>query len=136
MARSILERQKETPNDRSWRAKIAHALRGVKAAIPQEKSFRLHFGGGIVTLVAAGLLRMQQPWQWSILLLCISSVVVAEMGNSALEEIGRGWGDDDDRHINTCLDIGAGMVLVAAIGAIAAGAVVFLHHIGHLLRYW
>ncbi|MGA2035359.1 MAG: diacylglycerol kinase [Thermoguttaceae bacterium] len=130
----------KTPNERTWPEKFAHAFRGVGAAIPADKTFKVHLSVGFLSLLAAAALQPTKAGfgaaQWAVLCLCITLVLTAEMGNSALESIAKAVASEDNEHVARCLDIGAGMVLVAAFGAIAAGAILFIHQFGVLAGCW
>ena len=77
-------------------------------------------------MVVAGLALGVQAWQWCVLLLCISLVLVTEMFNTALEAMAKAIDPSVNPHIRDALDMGSAAVLLAAAGSVATGAIVFL----------
>lgn len=120
-----------SPN-RSWARKFRDAFRGMFRAFRDERSFRVHLFFAVVVIVAAIAFRVCIA-EWCILLLCITIVFVAEMFNTALEHLGKAIDRSENRHIGTALDIGSAAVLVAAIGAVIVGGVVF---VARLATWW
>ena len=110
---------------RSWPAKFQAAFRGGWLALRGQSSFWVHgvFAAGV--LLAAAI-RQFSTWRWCVLLLCITTVLVAEMLNTALEHLAQAVDPKFNPHIRDTLDIGSAAVLLAALGAIALGAIVFL----------
>ena len=71
---------------RTWRAKFADAFRGMKIGVRGHSSFFVHFF--FAALVIATAMALRCGWEhWSILILCIGFVLVAEMFNSAIETL-------------------------------------------------
>jgi diacylglycerol kinase len=125
----------QQPNKRTWAAKFADAFRGIGRAARQERCLQVHLAVTAAVLAAAAALRV--GWlEWTILLLCIMVVLAAELGNSALEELARALGSEYNQHIRAALDMAAGMVLVTALGAVAVGAVIFIHRVGSMAVWW
>lgn len=118
-----------------WRRKFAVAFRGIATGVRGQASFRIHLAASIAVVVTAAVLRMH-GWQWAALLLCIVMVLVAELFNSALEFLARAITEEQDERIRQALDIAAGAVLTAAIGAAVVGIVVFLHRATELAGWW
>ena len=77
-------------------------------------------------VLLAGAFVHLQSWQWCAVLVCIIAVFVAEMLNTALEELAKAVDLDFNPHIRDALDMGSAAVLLAAVGAVTVGAVVFL----------
>jgi diacylglycerol kinase (ATP) len=119
---------------RSWKRKFADAFGGLFAAVGGT-SFTVHFVLAGAVVAAAAILRMDVA-RWAILLLCIAGVLAAEMLNTALESMAKSITDKENPHIRAALDIAAGAVLTAAIGAAAVGGLVFAHRAGELLGWW
>src|SRR5262249_50054928 len=114
---------------RSWRHKIRDALRGLKLGLRGHSSFFVHFFFSAL-VVAAGMVPLCGPVEWCLLLGCIGMVVQAELFNSAIETIFRGLDEATKPRVRSCLDIGAGAVLLASIAAAIIGSIVF---VGRLL---
>jgi diacylglycerol kinase len=109
--------------DRTWRDKFRDAFRGWGFGVHDQSSFRVHFTAAAMVLIAASLLRLNR-YEWALLILSISSVLVAEMFNTALEHLAKAVDRTHNAHIANALDIGSAAVLLAALGAAAVGAII------------
>jgi diacylglycerol kinase len=116
-----------------WRAKFGVALKGIKLGIRGQSSFSVHFFFAALT-VAASIVLSCTLVEWCLLLGCIGFVLTAELFNSALETLFRGLNDETKSLVCPSLDIAAGAVLLASIGAAVIGAIVFLPKLGALLN--
>ena len=113
----------------SWPQKFRHALRGVRQGVRGQSSFFVHFFATAAVIVAGIVLNCDRA-DWYALMLCVTVVLAAEMFNSALESLAKALRRDYDSHVGDALDIASGAVLVAAIGAVVVGTVVFLNRLG------
>ena len=120
---------------RGWSEKFADAFRGLKTGIRSQVSFFVHFFAAFA-VVGAGLLFHFNHEEWSILAICITIVLTAEMLNTAIEMLARAITDQVDPNVGAALDIGSAAVLIASIGASVIGAIVFLHRLGPQLGLW
>ena len=96
------------PPQGPWYRKFQNALRGWKLGVTGQSSFRVHLIATIAIITLAIQLKMTTE-QWCLLILCISTVLTAEFFNSCVERLARS------------VDIAAGAVLVASIGALLVG---------------
>jgi diacylglycerol kinase len=122
------------PYRRSWLRKFRDAFRGMKEGVRDQSSFVAHFCCAAAVLAAAAVLRMERV-EWYVLLLCITVVLTAEMFNSALESMARAITGQPDPHLGNALDIASAAVLVASLGAVVVGAIVFGHRLAVLLGW-
>lgn len=120
------------PPYRSWPRKFRDAFRAMWLAIRSESSFHVHLVFAVVVIGAATVLQVSRT-EWCILLLCITIVFAAEMFNTALEYLAKAVDRSEDHHIGTALDMGSAAVLLAAIGAVAVGCIVFAMR---LVAWW
>ena len=116
---------------RSWRAKFRDAFRGLKLGVRGHSSFSVHFFFAALVVAAAIALRCEFL-DWCLLLGCIGAVLTAELVNSAIETLFRGFDERTKQRTWPALDIAAGAVLVASITAAVIGALVFLHRLALL----
>lgn len=123
------------PVPESWRQKFRHAFRGFKLGVRGQSSFFVHFFFAAM-VVAAALALGCTLIEWCLLVLCIASVLTAEMFNSALESMAKAISPQYDKHIGGALDIGSASVLLAAIGAAIVGATIFIYRFGILVGFW
>jgi diacylglycerol kinase len=103
-----------------WYRKFQNALRGWKLGVTGQSSFRVHLVATITIVTLAILIKMTME-KWCLLILCISTVLTAEFFNSSLERMARSVDDQYNEQLGAALDIAAGAVLVATIGAILVG---------------
>ncbi|EUJ33352.1 hypothetical protein MFLO_03420 [Listeria floridensis FSL S10-1187] len=77
-------------NDRKFRRSksyldsFRHALAGIKTVVVEERNMRVHLFAAILVILFAVLFRVSQT-EWLILTLCIASVLVLEIVNTAIE---------------------------------------------------
>ncbi|MBS3873100.1 MAG: diacylglycerol kinase family protein [Firmicutes bacterium] len=100
------------------------ALIGIATAFREEKNMRIHFAVFFILLGAswyAGLNR----WEWALVLLAAGLVITSEMLNSAVERVVDLV--EPNFHPLAALSkrLAAGGVLIAALTAVAIGAIVF-----------
>lgn len=81
--------------------------------------------GAAVAVVAAGVYYGVSRMEWIALVVSITLVVVVEAANSALEELADAVTQEFHPLIGRAKDIAAGMVLLAALGAVVVGVLVF-----------
>jgi diacylglycerol kinase len=118
--------------ERSWPTMFRDAFRGIREAVLGERAFRVHVPMA-VAVVAAGWFFAVDRYEWLALVICIALVVTAELLNSGLERMAKAVTADRNVHVGAALDIAAGAVLAASIGAVVCGLIIF---VPHLLHWW
>ena len=103
-----------------WYRKFQNAFRGWKLGSTGQSSFLVHLVSTLAIITLAIVLQMTTV-QWCLLVLCISSVLTAEFFNSAVERLARVVDDQYNEQVGAALDIAAGAVMVATVGAILVG---------------
>lgn len=121
-------------NNETWRQKFRHAFRGFKLGVRGQSSFFVHFFF-TAAVIAAGLAFGVSLIQWCMLTLCVVTVLATEMLNSALEHMARAITDEHNRDIGAALDIGSAAVLIASVGAVIVGAIIFITRLIELLGW-
>ncbi len=116
-----------------WQSRFADALDGIGTAIRSQESLQVHFAVAVLTILCALWLGFE-TWRWCVLGLCISTVIAAEMMNSALEQLVKTLHPERDANIAASLHMAAGAVLVTAIGAAAIGLVIYIPPLLSLLN--
>ncbi|MHB8969179.1 MAG: diacylglycerol kinase family protein [Pirellulaceae bacterium] len=114
-----------TRSPRTWRRKFGDALRGCGVAVRDQHSLWVHLAFAL-GVTGAGVIAQLQSWQWCVVCLCITLVLVTEMLNTALEAMAKAVDPDINPHLRDALDMGSAAVLLAAAGAVAVGGIVFL----------
>jgi diacylglycerol kinase len=118
---------------RSWLRRFRDAFYGIREGVRGQSTFFVHFFVAAAVL-AAGVAMQVDRYEWCLLVLCIAGVVTAELFNSALESMAKAVTTENDPRIGAALDIAAGAVLVASIGASVVGACIFFPRFVALLR--
>ncbi|MDO8729901.1 MAG: diacylglycerol kinase family protein [Candidatus Omnitrophota bacterium] len=116
-----------------FRNSCGHACRGIGFAIHSQKNLRVHLAFVAAALAAAVVLKFNAI-RLVLLILTITSVIVAELINTALE-----FAMDlvEARHhpaVKTAKDVAAGGVLVAVAGSVIIGLLLFGPSLWALLR--
>src|SRR5260221_8734321 len=99
---------------------IRHGLKGI--------NMQVHVGAMVLVLILGVVLKISGS-EWAILLLCIGLVLMAELFNTAIEELCNGVhaiNKEAYQYMGIPKDVAAGAVLVAAIFASLVGIFVFL----------
>ena len=120
---------------RSIPARIGHALRGVFTAFRLDQSFVEHLCS-TVPVIAAGIFLRVNLLEWCLLALCITAVVAAEMFNTALEQLAKAVHPEQSPLVGASLDVAAGGVLIASLGAAIVGCAIFGFLLGVLMEWW
>ena len=107
-----------------WIAKFRYAFRGLRIGVAGQSSFVAHLPIALAVVAGAAWLDVR-PAEWCVLLLCIMVVFSAELFNSALEHLAKAVSRDRREELRDALDTAAAAVLVAAMGSVVVGAIIF-----------
>ncbi len=121
--------------ERGWLDKFADVFRGLKLGVRGQSSFLAHFFIAVV-VIATGIVFSVDREEWCLLVLCIGSVLTAEMFNSALESLSRAISDEYDIHLGNALDIGSAAVLIVSTAAAVVGLIIFVNRLAGMLGWW
>jgi diacylglycerol kinase len=117
---------------RSWVTMFRDAFRGIREGMLGERAFAVHLPMAAAVVAAAAFFNVA-PSEWLVLVLCIALVITAELLNSALERMAKAVTQERNVHVGAALDIAAGAVLFASLGAVACGLMIF---IPHAIAWW
>ncbi|MBO5408488.1 MAG: diacylglycerol kinase family protein [Clostridia bacterium] len=104
---------------------FVYAAKGVTEVFRQEQNFKVHTLMAVLALLLGWFFHVT-PWEWCVLILVITTVLAAEMINTAIENLCDVTEPNQNETIRVVKDISAGMVLVCAVGAFVVGIVIFL----------
>jgi diacylglycerol kinase (ATP) len=110
-----------------WRrrlASIGHSVRGISTAWRSEVHIRLH-GAATVAVIGLGFYCGITRLEWALVALAVASVWAAELMNTAIEALTDLASPGYHPLAGKAKDIAAGAVLLAALGALAVGLLVF-----------
>ncbi|MCA9212564.1 MAG: diacylglycerol kinase family protein [Planctomycetales bacterium] len=122
-------------NSSKWSQKFLHAFRGLRIGSRGQDSFLVHIPVACFVLAAAAQLHVNTI-SWCILVLCIVTVLSAELFNTAIELLAKAITDEFNPHIRDALDIASAAVLVIALGAAVVGALILGTHFGVEMGWW
>lgn len=103
---------------------VKDALRGIFHVFRSERNMRIHVIAGLVVIVVAGVLDVPRI-EYMILILTIGMMFVAELINTAFEEVVNLITEEYHPLAGTVKNIAAGAVLIAALTALGIGYIVF-----------
>jgi len=101
-----------------------HALRGLKLLLQTQHNARIHAAATILVVAAAALFGIS-PLEWGLITLAIVCVWATEALNTAVEFLVDLASPEQHPLAGKAKDVAAGAVLVAAIGSVIVGALVF-----------
>ena len=118
------------PPEGLWRRRVAsfgHAGRGVWSALRSEVHLRLHAVATVV-VIGLGFYSDLSRLEWALVALAVAGVWAAELMNTAIEALTDLASPAYHPLAGKAKDVAAGAVLLAALGALVVGALVFVPH--------
>jgi len=110
---------------RTLKLSFRDAFIGIWDCIKSERNMRIHITATVYLLFFAANMGLARG-EFALLFLAISAVIIAEIFNTAFEEICDFIKIDFDKTIGKIKDICAGAVLVSSIFAVCVGAVLMV----------
>ena len=118
---------------RSLIKSFRYAFEGVLFSVRHNRNLRIHITVALLVIAASLFFRIS-PFEMSILGIIIVLVICAEMINSAIEEMVDLIIQEHRQQAKIAKDVAAGMVLVASMGAVIVGILIFTPHILKMFR--
>jgi diacylglycerol kinase (ATP) len=112
---------------------FGHAFRGLKILLQTQQNARIHAAATVLVLAAGALLRISLA-EWALIALAVAGVWVTEALNTSIEFLVDLTSPDLHPLAAKAKDVAAGAVLVAAIGSLVVGVLVFGPHVLELLH--
>ena len=109
-------------------ASFGHALRGVGAALRSELHLRFH-ALATAAVVGLGFYYGIARLEWALVALAVAGVWTAELVNTAVEALTDLASPHYHALAGRAKDVAAGAVLLAALGALVVGGLVFGPHL-------
>ena len=112
---------------------FSYAFAGIRNLLVYEHNFRIHV---LVALLATilGIVLHLSLWQWAVIAIAIFMVLIAEIINSAIENLADVVSPGYNEAIKRIKDYCAAAVFLASILAVIAGLLVFLPEILRLFQ--
>jgi diacylglycerol kinase (ATP) len=98
--------------------RLRFALWGIAHGLRSEYSLRVQAGAFLAALIALAVLRPAPVW-WALVLLASSSVLAAELFNTALERLADHLHPEIHPEIRIVKDCAAAAVLICSLGALS-----------------
>ena len=106
------------------------ATEGIISEFKKGRNFRIQILMGTLAVILGIVLKITPP-EWFSLILVISSVLILELINTAVESMVDMISPEIQEKAKIAKDVSAGAVLVASIAAVFVGAFLFLPKILH-----
>jgi len=104
-----------------------YAFRGIGTLLATQMNARIHLFALIFVLVLGFLVDLDSG-EWALISLAVAIVLSAEAMNSALEFLADHTAPEWHDSVQKAKDLAAGSVLLAAVGALVVGLLVFIPH--------
>jgi len=106
---------------------FGYAINGL-CTLYRETNARIHAVATVLMIALGAMLRLS-PLEWTLLAIAATGVWVAEALNTALEALSDAAVPEHSPDIAVAKDVAAGAVLLASLGAMAVGLLVFVPHL-------
>lgn len=108
-----------------------YAFAGFRRAFKEEQNLQIHIGVSIVVLVLAVILQVRK-WEAVTLILLITAIIILELINTIFERFSDMLKPRVHTYVKVIKDMMAATVLVAAIGAIIIGILIFFPYLSEI----
>lgn len=103
---------------------FAYAGRGIARVFREERNFQFHVAAALVVFALAAIFGISR-WELIVITLVVTLVMVLEIMNTVSEQLLDALKPRISAYVRIIKDLMAGAVLLAAIGAVAVGFLVF-----------
>ncbi|MEP7264213.1 MAG: diacylglycerol kinase family protein [Bacteroidota bacterium] len=110
---------------RSRLKSFRYAFNGMRLLILQEHNARIHFVAAIIAILMGYILNLTSA-EWCLLTLVIAGVFIAELINTAIENLCNVVQPDYHEKIKVVKDVSAAAVLLAALSAVIVAMILFI----------
>ena len=111
-----------------WSRRVRCAFNGLGLVFRSQDSARIQLIAALAVVVLGVLLRVSAP-EWCALVLAMALVLTAEALNTSIELIVDLASPEFHVLAGRAKDVAAGAVLIAALGSVAIGLLVFVPHV-------
>jgi diacylglycerol kinase len=108
-----------------------HAFDGLRWAIRSQPNFRIHFSLALIAIIAGIWFRISRT-EMLVIIFTILLGLTGEMINTAIESMTDLITKEWRQEAKIAKDVGAGMMLLTAAGAVVIAGIIFLPHIAAL----
>lgn len=104
---------------------FGYAFEGIWTCLKSERNMKIHLVAALVVIILGAIFKITRT-EWLVCIVFIALVPAGELFNTAIEAVVDMTSPDKQPLAKLAKDTAAGGVLVLAIGAAAAGAVIFV----------
>lgn len=108
----------------SFKNSLKNAFKGFLRTAREERNLQIHLLATVLVLGAA-LFFQVKIWEWIVLLLVCGSIIILELMNTIFEKVVDFMSPKMSGYVKTVKDMMAATVLIAAIGSIIIGILIF-----------
>jgi len=112
---------------------FGHAFSGIRTLIFSQPNARIHAAATVIVFAGAFLLGLSRL-EWCVIILTVAAVWTVEALNTALEYLADAASPEYHPLVKKAKDVAAGVVLVAALGSVIVGLLVFGSRLLFLLK--
>ena len=114
------------------RNSFKYAIEGIWTSFKTERNMKIHIFIMILVIIAGIILKINKS-EWIICIILFAIVIGSELFNTSIETIVDMVMPEKNEKAKIAKDVGAGAVLVVAIGAAIIGLVIFVPRILNIL---
>ena len=107
---------------------ISRAVSGFVRAVKEGRNLQIHLFASFLVLLASFFFKIN-VWEFIIVLFLCFSIIILELLNTVFEKVVDFMKPQMHSYVRVVKDMMAAVVLVAAIGAVLVGTLIFLPHI-------
>lgn len=104
---------------------FSYAFRGIRTLVAGQANARIHLAATLAVTILGMLVRLSRG-EWIAVIFAVSTVWSAEAMNTAIEHLADRTAPERHPLVEAAKDVAAAGVLLASLGALAAGLVIFL----------
>lgn len=107
---------------------FGYAFEGLSHAIRHNRNLKIHLAVGLIVILLSIFIHVTS-FEMGVLGVMILLVILSEMINTAIEEMVNLITNEHRKEAKIAKDVAAGMVLVAAMGSVIVGVLIFTPYI-------
>jgi len=116
-----------------WIKSFGHAWHGIRYCFTTQLNFRIHLLVLLLVIVAGSIVKLSAI-EWLFIIGCSVLVITLELVNTAIEYLCDTVTRENHPVIKIVKDISAAAVLIAVVGSVLTGIIIFFPKILNLLR--
>lgn len=103
---------------------LKNAAKGFVKTVRDERNLQIHLLATVLVLLAGAFFQVR-VWEWIVLLLVCGSIIILELMNTIFEKVVDFMSPKMSSYVKTVKDMMAATVLIAAVGSVVIGILIF-----------